>query len=203
MARKTALYDRHIALGGKMVEFAGYMLPVQYSGITLEHRAVRQEAGIFDVSHMGEFLFTGEGAEEALNRLLTNDIRGMRDGQARYSLMANERGGAVDDVIVGRERADKFWMVVNAANREKDYAHMEKFGDLGVRLPRNDQHITTKAGDVILSEGNLLVIYYAPNTWNFTRLGRVVNLTEKELKKVLGKGNITATLTLHTEQKGA
>lgn len=120
MARKTALYDRHIELGGKMVEFAGYMLPVQYSGITLEHRAVRQEAGIFDVSHMGEFLFTGEGAEEALNRLLTNDIRGMRDGQARYSLMANERGGAVDDVIVGRERADKFWMVVNAANRDKD-----------------------------------------------------------------------------------
>lgn len=85
----------------------------------------------------------------------------------------------------------------------KDYAHMEKFGDLGVQLPRNDRHITTKAGDVILSEGNLLVLYYAPNTWNFTWLGRVVNLTEKELKKVLGKGNITATLTLHTEQKGA
>ena len=78
----------------------------------------------------------------------------------------------------------------------KDYAHMEKFGNLGVKLPRNDQHITTKAGDVILSEGNLLVIYYAPNTWNFTRLGRVVNMTEKELKKVLGKGNITATLSL-------
>ena len=80
----------------------------------------------------------------------------------------------------------------------KDYAHMEKFGDLGVRLPRNDHHITTKAGDVILTEGNLLVIYYAPNTWNFTRLGRVVNMPEKELKKVLGKGNITATLTLVT-----
>lgn len=78
----------------------------------------------------------------------------------------------------------------------KDYAHMEKFGNLGVRLPRNDQYITTKAGDVILSEGNLLVIYYAPNTWNFTRLGRVVNMTEKELKQVLGKGNMTATLTL-------
>lgn len=85
----------------------------------------------------------------------------------------------------------------------KDYAHMEKFGDLGVRLPRNDQNITTKAGDVILSEGKLLVIYYASNTWNFTRLGRVVNMAEKELKKVLGKGNITAILTLHTEQKGA
>ncbi|HIT33848.1 MAG TPA: hypothetical protein IAC31_04365 [Candidatus Faecousia intestinigallinarum] len=78
----------------------------------------------------------------------------------------------------------------------KDYAHMEKFGNLGTNLPRNDRHITTKAGDVILSEGNLLVIYYAPNTWNFTRLGRVVNLTEKELKQVLGRGNIMATLRI-------
>lgn len=82
----------------------------------------------------------------------------------------------------------------------KDYAHMEKFGSLGVQLPRNDQSITTKAGDVILSEGNLLVIYYAPNTWNFTRLGVVQNLSEKELKKVLGNGNITATLTLSKEE---
>ena len=84
----------------------------------------------------------------------------------------------------------------------KDYAHMEKFGDLGVRLPRNDQRITTRAGDVILSEGKLLVIYYAPNTWNFTRLGRVINMNERELKKALGKGDITATLTLRVEQKG-
>ena len=78
----------------------------------------------------------------------------------------------------------------------KDYAHMEKFGRLGKQLPRNDEHITTQAGDVILSEGNLLVIYYAPNTWNFTRLGIIQNKTEKELKKILGKGNITATLSL-------
>lgn len=82
----------------------------------------------------------------------------------------------------------------------KDYAHMEKFGELGSNFPRNDKQITTKAGDVILSEGNLLVIYYAPNTWNFTKLGKVVNLTEKELKKVLGKGNITATLTLDEKE---
>ena len=78
----------------------------------------------------------------------------------------------------------------------KDYAHIEKFGSLGVNLPRNDHYITVKAGDVILSEGNLLVIYYAPNTWNFTRLGRVVNMDEETLKKVLGKSNITATLSL-------
>lgn len=78
----------------------------------------------------------------------------------------------------------------------KDYGHMEKFGSFGRNLPTNDEQITTKAGDVILSEGNLLVIYYAPNTWNFTRLGTVTNLTETELKKVLGKGDITAVLTL-------
>ena len=81
----------------------------------------------------------------------------------------------------------------------KDYAHMEKFGSFGVQLPANDEHITTEAGDVILSEGNLLVIYYAPNTWTFTRLGKVQDLSASELKKVLGKGDITATLTLNDE----
>lgn len=82
----------------------------------------------------------------------------------------------------------------------KDYAHMEKFGSFGVQLPTNDEHITTEAGDVILSEGNLFVIYYAPNTWTFTRLGKVQNLSESELKNVLGKGNITATLTLNDDE---
>ena len=76
---------------------------------------------------------------------------------------------------------------------------MEKFGSFGVQLPTNDEQITTEAGDVILSEGNLLVIYYAPNTWTFTRLGKVKNLSDVELKKVLGKGNITATLSLREE----
>ena len=83
----------------------------------------------------------------------------------------------------------------------KDYAHMEKFGDLGRKLPCNDRHITAQPGDLILSEGSLLVIYYAPNTWNFTRLGRVANMTGTELKKVLGKGTITATFTINREQE--
>lgn len=81
----------------------------------------------------------------------------------------------------------------------KDYAHMEKFGSFGVQLPTNDEPIKTEAGDVILSEGKLLVIYYAPNTWTFTRLGKVQNLSASELKKVLGTGDITATLTLNDE----
>ena len=82
----------------------------------------------------------------------------------------------------------------------KDYANMEKFGSFGVQLPTNDEHITTEAGDVILSEGNLLVIYYAPNTWSFTRLGKVQNLSGAELRKVLGKGNIKAILTLSDDE---
>ena len=82
----------------------------------------------------------------------------------------------------------------------KDYAHMEKFGSFGMQLPANDERNTKQAGDVILSKGNLLVIYYAPNTWNFTRLGKVQNLSAEELKKVLGKGSITATLTLDEEE---
>lgn len=142
MAKKTALYDKHVALGGKMVEFAGYILPVQYSGILEEHKAVRNAAGLFDVSHMGEFLFKGKDAERALNFLLTNDIRGMRDGQGRYSLIANERGGAVDDVIVGRESADKFWMVVNAANREKDAAWVRE------HLPKGDVVFLDMSDDI-------------------------------------------------------
>ena len=110
MAKRTALFDTHVALGGKMVEFAGYDLPVQYSGILEEHRAVREAAGVFDVSHMGEFFFEGEGAEEELNAILTNDIRGMTDGRVRYSLLPDEKGCAVDDVLIYRFAATKFMM---------------------------------------------------------------------------------------------
>lgn len=139
MAKRTPLYDKHVALGGKIVEFAGYDLPVQYSGVIAEHNAVRNAVGLFDVSHMGELLVAGDRAEEALNKILTNDIRGMYDGQVRYSLLPNEKGGAVDDILVYREACDKFWLVVNGANVEKDaewvsahlpeYVHFENLSD--------------------------------------------------------------------------
>lgn len=124
MAKRTPLYNKHLELGGKIVEFAGYDLPVQYSGVIAEHNAVRTAVGLFDVSHMGELLVEGENAESALNAVLTNDIRGMYDGQCRYSLLPNANGGAVDDVIIYRERADKFIVVVNGANVEKDADHI-------------------------------------------------------------------------------
>ncbi len=126
MEKKTPLYDRHVALGGKIVPFAGYLLPVQYeSGVIAEHMAVRTKAGLFDVSHMGEVLISGKDALGNLNRWLTNDFSGMADGQVRYSPMCNEAGGIVDDLIVYRFDENTYMLVVNASNREKDFQWMK------------------------------------------------------------------------------
>ena len=120
MERKTPLYDRHTAAGGKLVPFAGWLLPVQYSGVIAEHRAVRTGCGLFDVSHMGELLLRGPDALANLNRLMTNDFSGMADGQARYSPMCYEDGGVVDDLIVYRCSDTAWLVVVNASNIGKD-----------------------------------------------------------------------------------
>ncbi len=125
MERKTPLYDVHVAEGGKIVPFAGYLLPVQYgSGVIKEHMAVRQQAGLFDVSHMGEVLFTGPTALDTLNHLLTNDYSNMAVNKVRYGVMCNADGGTIDDLVVYKFGEEAYLVVVNAANREKDYAHM-------------------------------------------------------------------------------
>ncbi len=123
MGRHTQLYDRHVAAGARMVDFAGYDMPLQYSGIRQEHVAVRERAGIFDVSHMGEVTVNGPGAPDFVQRLVTNDVRRLAPNQLLYSVMCNERGGIVDDVIVMRGNRDNhFIIVVNASTREKDVA---------------------------------------------------------------------------------
>jgi len=122
--RRTPLYDEHRRLGAKMVPFAGYEMPIQYSGIVAEHRAVRSRAGLFDLSHMGEFHFRGRGAQATVDRLVSSDVAGLDVGQARYGLLCNERGTIVDDVIVYRVAVDELMMVVNAANIAKDRAHV-------------------------------------------------------------------------------
>ncbi len=125
MELKTPLYATHVAEGGKIVPFAGYLLPVQYAtGVVKEHMAVRQQAGLFDVSHMGEMLFTGETALATLNHLLTNDFTDMPIGRVRYSVMCNPGGGCVDDLVVYKFGPQEYLVVVNAANRHKDYDHM-------------------------------------------------------------------------------
>ena len=130
--KRTTLYETHLKYGGKMVPFAGWEMPVQYkAGVINEHMAVRTACGMFDVSHMGEITIEGPDALANLNYLLTNDFSGMADGQARYSPMCNEEGGVVDDLIVYKKDDDEFLMVVNAANKDKDFSWMKAhaFGD--------------------------------------------------------------------------
>ena len=122
--RRTPLYEKHVALGAKIVPFAGYEMPIQYEGIVAEHRAVRSAAGLFDLSHMGEFVFKGRGAGALVDRLVSSDIAGLDVGQARYGLLTNESGTIVDDVIVYRTADIEYLMVVNAANIAKDRAHV-------------------------------------------------------------------------------
>ena len=132
--RRTPLYDEHKALGARLVPFAGYEMPVQYEGITAEHEAVRNRAGLFDVSHMGEVVFRGPQAEEAVQRLVTRDVSRLDVGQAGYAAVCLPNGGTVDDVLVYRT-PDDFLVVVNAANREGDLAHfLEHTGDLDVEV---------------------------------------------------------------------
>ena len=119
--KRTPLYEAHLRCGGKMVEFGGFEMPVQYgTGVIREHMAVRTACGLFDVSHMGEVIMQGPDTVKNLNRLLTNDYTVIEDGQARYSPMCNDRGGTVDDLIVYKISGDRYFVVVNASNREKD-----------------------------------------------------------------------------------
>ena len=125
--KRTALYDTHVALGAKMVPFAGFEMPVQYpTGITAEHKAVREKAGLFDVSHMGEFIVRGPQAADFVNYVTTNDVGALKPGQAQYSTILREDGTIVDDCLVYRSD-DRVLMVVNGSNIDKDFAHISRY----------------------------------------------------------------------------
>ena len=123
--RRTSLYDAHVAAGAKLVPFAGWEMPIQYTGIREEHKAVRTDVGIFDVSHMGQVQTTGPRALERLQRLVSNDVSRIPEGGAQYSLLCNERGGVLDDLFTYRLSDSRFLTVTNAANHEKDLAWMQ------------------------------------------------------------------------------
>jgi aminomethyltransferase len=124
--RRTPLYDRHVAAGGRMVPFAGWELPVQYEGVIPEHRAVREDCGVFDVSHMGEVEVEGVRAEELLQGLLSNDLAKVGVGRAQYTLLTNEQGGILDDLIAYRIEEYRWLLIVNAANRESDFRWLKE-----------------------------------------------------------------------------
>jgi len=132
--KTTALTDKHIALGAKMVPFAGYNMPVQYVGINAEHDTVRKGVGVFDVSHMGEFILKGENALALIQQVTSNDAAKLHDGKVQYSCLPNETGGIVDDLLVYRIDEKTYMLVVNASNIEKDWNWISKFNTHGVEM---------------------------------------------------------------------
>lgn len=173
MDKKTPLYDTHVKYGGSIVPFGGFLLPVQYeSGIKKEHMAVRTACGLFDVSHMGEIIVSGKKALAYLNYVLTNDFTDLEINHARYSPMCNEHGGTVDDLIVYKRGEDDYFVVVNAANTDKDFAWMvdhkfedveienasEAWGQLALQGPKAEE-ILAKVADTML----IPAVYYTAN----------------------------------------
>ena len=132
--KNTALTDIHIKLGAKMVPFAGYNMPVQYNGINAEHETVRKAVGVFDVSHMGEFILKGEGALDLIQRVSSNDASKLYDGKVQYSCLPNEEGGIVDDLLVYRIDEQTYMLVVNASNIDKDWDWISRFNTAGVDM---------------------------------------------------------------------
>ncbi len=133
--KKTPLYDQHVALGAKMVPFAGYEMPVQYAGVSHEHHVVRQKVGMFDVSHMGEFWVEGADATAFLNSVTSNDVAKLTPGKVQYSCLPNATGGIVDDLLVYCVNDTKYMLVVNASNMAKDWAWLQQFaGNFDVRM---------------------------------------------------------------------
>ena len=160
--QKTCLYDAHVALQAKMSPFAGFIMPIQYSSITLEHLAVRQQVGMFDVSHMGEIFVEGPEAEAFINYIFTNEIRGFEPGKVLYGMMCYPDGGVVDDLLVYREfQPEHFLLVVNAANIDKDFDWIQaqvkgfdcrvynaspEWGQIAVQGPQAEQTVISVLG---------------------------------------------------------
>ncbi len=143
--KRTPLYEKHVEAKGKLIEFGGWEMPVQYEGITVEHHAVRGMAGLFDVSHMGEVDVTGPQADQFVQYLVTNDASVLNDNQVMYGMMCQKDGGVVDDLLVYKFTSAHFYLVINAANIDKDYAWIEKVAkDFDVKV----QNVSDAVGEV-------------------------------------------------------
>jgi len=143
--KKTALNKMHHEMGAKMVEFVGFDMPVQFEGINIEHETVRTKLGVFDVSHMGEFWVEGPNAFELVQKVSTNDVAALTDGKVQYSCFPNGKGGIVDDFLVYRFGEEKYLLVVNASNIDKDWAHVNKHNDVGAKLTNASDDISQLA----------------------------------------------------------
>ena len=177
--KKTCLYDKHVAQGALMSPFGGFDMPIQYSGIVDEHQAVRTACGVFDVSHMGEVLITGCDAERYVNHIFTNNVVGMPNGKILYGMMCYEDGGVVDDLLAYKVGDQRFFLVINAANIDKDWAWIQEqakgydvqlehqsdmYGELAVQGPDSEQVMK----DVLGIDGSDLTFY------TFKEIGNVI-----------------------------
>ena len=124
--KKTALYQEHVRLGARLIPFGGWLMPVQYAGIVQEHKAVRKDVGMFDISHMGQFVVQGSEASEWLNRMLTNNVQKLEVGTGQYTFLLNESGGIIDDLIIYRVAPDRFLLVVNASRSDEDFSWLDQ-----------------------------------------------------------------------------
>lgn len=143
--KKTALNNMHREMGGKMVEFVGFDMPVQFEGINIEHETVRNRLGVFDVSHMGEFWVEGPEAGKLVQKVTTNDINLLTDGKVQYSCFPNGKGGIVDDLLVYRFNEEKYLLVVNASNINKDWNHIVEQNNIGAKLTNASDQISQLA----------------------------------------------------------
>jgi glycine cleavage system T protein (aminomethyltransferase) len=181
--RRTPLHERHVSLGARMVPFAGWEMPVQYEGVIPEHRAVREDCGAFDVSHMGELEVEGPRAGELLQALLSNDLDRVEPGGAQYTLLTNERGGIVDDLIVYELDPFRFLLIVNASNRETDFAWLkerevpgsdvrdisDEYGLIAVQGPRTLERLELPAAPAFtFAEGEVAGITCMINRTGYT-----------------------------------
>jgi aminomethyltransferase len=155
--RKTPLYNEHVRLGAKMVSFAQWLMPVQYTSIVEEHQAVRNSVGIFDISHMGQLITEGSGAGEWLNSMLTNNIAKLNVGMGQYTFLLNELGGIIDDLIVYRIDEETFLLVVNAARTEEDLAWLQKH----LRAPVRIENRSAEFGGVAIQGPRIMELFHA------------------------------------------
>ena len=173
MSARTALFERHLAAGGRLVDFAGWEMPVQYAGILEEHRAVREAVGAFDISHMGEFFVEGVGATAWLDGLLTNRLERLAVGQAQYTLLLNDRGGVIDDLIAYRLGDERYLLIVNAAKIGEDAAWLRGHARAGVAFTDRSADFSAVAVQGPAARGVFETVFHEPLPTDRNRVSAV------------------------------
>src|SRR5580765_3480500 len=207
MLKRTSLFAAHQKLGGKMIEFGGWEMPVQYTSITDEHLTVRKAGGIFDISHMGEVRVTGQAAEAFLNQALTNDIRKLAVGVGQYTLMCNPRGGVIDDLYAYRLGAEEYLLIINASRIEPDVAWLaEQLAAFGRKKEVSLQDVCDQTGAVAVQGPRVPEFidscFSGPSTAG-TQVAKVTDLKKNQIGRFhCGSHEVWVSRTGYTGEDG-